>query len=283
MTYALPIIVAAFIWWFSTGLVLLLDGMPKRTHVWSLVATTFVTAIAICALYFTAWETTPAAAYIAFTATIVIWGWHELAFLLGIVTGPRRARCPPDAGIGRRFVLAVQVLAYHEIAVALTFGLIVLLLWDAPNQVGTWTFLVLFAMRLSAKLNIFLGVPNMSDEFLPGHMDFLNSYFGAKKLNWLFPFSVTVATLAGAYVFHSAFGSSATPYLVTGYMLTGALILLGTLEHWLLMLPIPDSALWRWALNFRKTPDVANDVGPSALNTGTVNKVKANRLPVMTK
>ena len=32
MSYALPIVVTVFVWWFSTGIVLLLDQLPRRTH-----------------------------------------------------------------------------------------------------------------------------------------------------------------------------------------------------------------------------------------------------------
>ena len=39
----------------------------------------------------------PAAAYAGFAAAIVIWGWHEMSFLMGAVAGPNRAECPPDA------------------------------------------------------------------------------------------------------------------------------------------------------------------------------------------
>ena len=32
-------------------------------------------------------------------------------------------------------------------------------------------------MRQSAKLNVFLGVRNLSEEFLPQHLHYLQSYF----------------------------------------------------------------------------------------------------------
>ena len=36
-----------------------------------------------------------------------------------------------------------------------------------PNQVATWTFALLWVMRLSAKFNLFLGVRNRGEEFGP--------------------------------------------------------------------------------------------------------------------
>ena len=66
--------------------------------------------------------------------------------------------------------------------------------WDKPNQTGWWTYLVLWSMRLSAKLNLFLGVRNLSENFLPAHLAYLQSYFTRRSWNWLMPVSVTAAT-----------------------------------------------------------------------------------------
>ena len=39
--------------------------------------------------------------------------------------------------------------------------------WGAPNQTGTWTFCLFWAMRQSAKLNFFPGVLNLDEQFIP--------------------------------------------------------------------------------------------------------------------
>jgi putative photosynthetic complex assembly protein 2 len=236
MTYLTPILGAVFIWWFSTGVIFLLDRLPRATHMRSLILASAGALVAFAAIGKTAGMDTQTGAYIAFGAAIMVWGWHELAFLLGFLTGPRRAACPPDATRTERFWLAVQALAYHELAILATLGLVATMTWEAPNQVALWTFAVLFGMRLSAKLNIFLGVPHLNVDMLPVHLDFLKSYFSRRPMNGLFPVSVTVSTLLGAYVFHAAFMPGASAYEVAAYGLTGSLILLGTLEHWLLIL-----------------------------------------------
>lgn len=226
----------------------MLDRMPRRTHYISQVVATVLALGAFFVLVKSTSETTTMAAYQAFVAAILIWGWHELAFLLGIVTGPRPLPCPEGANTSKRFLYAVKALAYHEIAIFLTLILIWVISIDEANQVGFWTFLVLFGMRLSAKLNIFLGVPHINEEFIPSHLDFLKSYFARREMNLLFPVSVTASTLLGAYVFHAAFLTSVTEFEIVSYMLIGTFILLGMLEHWLLVLRIPDSALWNWAM-----------------------------------
>ena len=38
--YALPILYALFVWWFSTGLILYLDRLPRHTFRWSMLGAT---------------------------------------------------------------------------------------------------------------------------------------------------------------------------------------------------------------------------------------------------
>ena len=83
----------------------------------------------------------------------------------------------------------------HELAIIASAVVIVAITWDAPNQVGTWTFLLLWAMRQSAKLNFFLGVLNLSEEFLPKHLAYLRSFLARKPMNLLLPISVTAGTV----------------------------------------------------------------------------------------
>ena len=102
------------------------------------------------------------AVYASFTGAFLVWGYHEMSFLMGKLTGPRRTPCPPEARGWTRFVLSAQTVIYHELALAVTLGLLTALTWGQANVTGVLAFAVLFAMRLSTKLNIFLGVPNFS-------------------------------------------------------------------------------------------------------------------------
>ena len=101
---------------------------------------------------------------------IALWGWHELAFLLGRVTGPRRGPCPPGLEGWARFRAATEAVIHHELALAATMAAVVALSWNASNQVAVWTFAVLWLMRLSAKFDVFLGVQNLSQDFVPPHL-----------------------------------------------------------------------------------------------------------------
>lgn len=245
----LPVLFAVFVWWFSTGLILLLDGLPRTTFRWSLVVSSTLAAAALIALQCTADDGGIAAAYCAFTCALLVWGWHELSFLTGWITGPRRHAAAPGARGWRRFVQATQVVLWHELGIAAAGVLIVGLTWGGVNQVGTWTFAVLWAMRTSAKLNLFLGVRNLSEELLPPQLAYLESYFRRRPLNPFFPVSVTASTAVAAMLVLAAL--DAPPAAAAGLMLVASMLSLGIVEHWLLVLPLPVTALWRWAMRRR--------------------------------
>jgi putative photosynthetic complex assembly protein 2 len=185
---------------------------------------------------------------VAFTCALGLWGWHELSFLTGLVCGPRTTGCPPETSGWRRFRLAASTLIYHEVALALTAAALLVFTAGAPNRIGCWTFLILLVSRLSAKLNLFFGVPNFSDEFFPDHLAYLTSYLRKSATNGLFPLSVLIG-LAVAWAQGSiALNLSATPFEAVGAALLFALTSLALIEHAFMVMPLPDSALWRWAL-----------------------------------
>jgi hypothetical protein len=72
-----------------------------------------------------------------------------------------------------------------------------------------------------------------------------------RNINLFFPLSVVAGTLVFAWLLAS---SLATPdaFSRTGYLLVTTLLGLALLEHWFLVLPINDSALWQWALRSAK-------------------------------
>jgi putative photosynthetic complex assembly protein 2 len=276
---ALPVLFAVFIWWFSTGIVLLLDGLPRTTFRWSHLLSSLLALGALLGLAHTADQTTPAGAFCAFTCALLVWGWHELSFLTGWVTGPRQT--PADSGVHGwpRFVQAVQAILWHELAILASGMVILALTWDAANQVGMATFLVLWTMRISAKLNIFLGVRNLSIELLPKHLAYMGSYFRTKPMNLLFPVVVSASTTVAVLIVGTALDNPPGSARATGALLVATLLVLGILEHWLLVLPIEATALWRWALNDDKTaPGKTGKTGNSS-SAGTPGTSAAKIAP----
>jgi putative photosynthetic complex assembly protein 2 len=255
--HGLPILFTFFIWWFSTGAILYLDGLPRRTYGWSLAGATVVLAGALYALHDTATDTSPAAVYCAFTCAILVWGWIEMSFLMGFITGPRTTACPPERRGWRRAVAAFEAIVYHELALVIGGLSVWLATRDAPNQIGLWTFGILWVARESTKVNLFLGVRNLSEEFLPEHLRYLQTYFTRRPMNLLFPVSVTTGTIAAALLWQMALADSATLEQSTGLTFLATLATLAMLEHWFLILPIHFGALWEWGLGSRKATESA--------------------------
>ncbi|MDH5341138.1 MAG: DUF3623 domain-containing protein, partial [Rubrivivax sp.] len=136
---------------------------------------------------------------------------------------------------------------------------LVAMTWGEPNQVGTQTFLVLWVMRTSAKLNLYLGVRNLSEEFLPPHLAYLQSFFRRRPMNGLLPFSVLGAGALLAMMVMQAADPATGHADAVGTVLVATMLSAAILEHLLLVLPIPSTALWRWALRGQ-----AADAGASA-------------------
>ncbi len=240
-----------FIWWFTTGLVLFLDGLPARTFRWSMAGASTLLLGSVLGLLMSGTEATVAGAYIAFTCAILVWGWLEMAYFTGLLTGPRKAPCPPDCSLWTRFRLAIGTSLYHELAIVVTGSAWLVLSSGSPNRVGAWTFLILWSMRWSTKLNVFLGVRNLNEDWLPKHLRFMQTYFGRRPMNLLFPVSVTVATVIATMLVDSA-QSAADGYERVAFCLLTTLMVLAILEHWFLVVPLPSEALWSWGMKSRK-------------------------------
>ncbi len=245
--YVGPVLFALFLWWFSTGLILWLDGLPRRTYRWSMLGASVILVVSLLALFTTRADETISGAYIAFTSGLLVWGFNEIAFLMGYATGPRTDPCRPGCKGWRHVGHAVGTILYHELAIIASAAVIAAITWDAPNQVGLWTFLVLWVMRLSSKLNVFLGVPNLTEEFLPDHLAYMKSFFRKRPMNGLFPIAVTAATALAALIVYAA-ATAATPFEAASYTFIAALLALAIVEHWFLVLPISIVPLWRWGL-----------------------------------
>ena len=257
--YGYPVLYGLFVWWFSTGVIIFLDNLPQRTFRWSMLAGTAVFAVALARLGASSAEATPTGAYAAFTYAVLVWGWHEMSFFMGFVTGPRRHACAHGCKGWRHFVHGIQACLYHEVAIIATAVGVVWLTWGAPNQVGTWTFMSLWGMRQSAKLNFFLGVRNLSEEFVPKHLDFLKSFIRRRPMNVLMPFSVTIGTVIVTWLISRAAAPGITPFQATGLTFVITMLTLAVIEHWFLILPLPFSELWSWALELGR-PSVAKPV-----------------------
>lgn len=239
---------STFLWWFSTGIIFYLNARPAHTFRWSMVAGTIVLAGALYGFWASASSVSVAGAFIAFSCGLIIWGWHTMSYYMGIITGPQKDPCPPDSRGRQRFLQAVGTSIYHELAIVATVALMALLSWGKPNLFGLWTFIALWGMHVSAKLNVYLGVRNLNVEFIPERLSYLTSFFSQKPMNLLFPFSVTAGTILTVVLIQQAGSADGDPFSKVGYVLLASLVALAVIEHWFMILPIPAEELWRWSL-----------------------------------
>ncbi len=243
-------------WWLSTGLILwrvrVADNAGPRAHhnsvIWGLPLALF----GLIGATFARDMAGTGGVYLAFASALALWGWIELAFLSGVITGPSRAICPAPASPSQRFLAAVKVVAWHEAALLAGFAALFLLGRGFDNPFASATFAVLFAARIIAKLNLFFGVPRINVQFLPRPLAHLASYFRTAPFTPFFPLSITLLTVTSALLLERAIAVS-TPEMTLGYTMLTALCLLALLEHWFMVLPLPDEKLWRWMLPAAKT------------------------------
>ncbi len=252
---------ALFVWWFATGAILWrvrhADLGGRDDHLWSVLLGLPLLLGGFLGLHDTLTDASVAGVWWAFLSALAVWGWIELAFLSGIITGPNTRPCPPFAPQWERFLRATGTILWHELTLIAALLVLAHLARDAANPFGLYTFALLFFARISAKLNLFFGVPRIHTEFLPRPLSHLASHFRHRAMNWVFPLSITGLSYASACFAERALSAPADGAFV-GFVLLTALALLALLEHWFMVLPLPDQKLWRWML-----PEASRRTDPS--------------------
>ena len=227
---------ALFVWWFSTGAILWAvkraDLAPKGAHGRVVLASLplLVAGVAGAVL--------AEGPYGGFLSALAIWGWIEIAFLTGCITGPERGPLPRGLGGGARFRAAWSALMWHELLLAGGLAL----LWLGAEEMALWTYAVLWTARLSAKFNIFLGVPRINEAFLPRPLAHLPSYFRRAPVGGFWWLSVALLAAGVLALIWAARDGDLR------FALLAALGALALLEHLLMAVPLPDAKLWKWAL-----------------------------------
>lgn len=241
--HLLPAAAVLIAWFASTGLVVWLVHRPRATYRGAMLWTALAAMAGVAVIAATRHDGGPSASYASAVAALAIWAWQEFAFLTGAAAGPRRVAADQGVSGTRRFLQAAAALLWHELALAALFLVLLCLSWGMANTTGAAVFGLLFVLRLAAKLAIFSGVPNLTDELLPAQLHHLRSYYGPRRL------SLTLVAMLGASAALTimlaaramASEAAAAPSLLF------ALAALGTLELLFLALPVRDGALWRWA------------------------------------
>ena len=246
---AAPALFALVCWWFGTGALLWLVRRPVISFRWSLLV---LSGLLVASLW-TTWHSmqahSVANAYLAFASVIVMWSWHELAFLTGWLTGPRESPLAPGATGLARLRQSLQAVLWHELALLANFGLLWWMQQDQPSHLAICTFALLWCMRASAKLNLFFGVPEVGEQYLPRHLIYLGSYFRRAPVGLFFYTTVGSACAVWAWMVWQIPGGETAQN--TGWVLLAALLGLAIVEHAIMAWPLPLQKLWGWAMSQR--------------------------------
>ncbi len=262
-------------WWLGTGAILWLVRLNASSFRWSLLAATLVLFLGLIGSGYSMRSAGSDSAYLAFASVILMWSWHELAFLTGWLTGPRRVALQLGAQGSQRLVQSVQAVAYHEVALLVNFAVLWVMQLGQPNHVALCTFALLWCMRLSAKLNLFLGVPQTGAQYLPAHLTYLASYFKRGPVTRFFFGTLAVSALTLAWLIWEVRTGAVTA--TTGWVLLATLLGLAIVEHVLMAFPLSIEKLWGWAMHRAPArPRVDSPVLPSMPGVVPAHATKAD-------
>ncbi|MEY3524774.1 MAG: hypothetical protein RIR92_839, partial [Pseudomonadota bacterium] len=130
---------SVFSWWLGTGAILWLVRLSPASFRWSMFGLSFLLGLSLWTASISMRSHTVLNAYIGFVSVIAMWSWHEMAFLTGWLTGPRRMVLDKGLNLRQRFVQSVQVLLHHELALLFNFGLLVAMQQGQPNHMALCT------------------------------------------------------------------------------------------------------------------------------------------------
>jgi putative photosynthetic complex assembly protein 2 len=243
--FAIPALYALLVWWLGTGIVLTVVRRRTDTYRASLVVGLTLAVAALVVIAASSHKDTELAAYLGFTAAIVVWGFVELTFLTGLITGPNKANIAASISGIARLRPAVASVIHHELALLAGGVAILIAAQGAIGATAVLTYSLLWIMRLSAKINLFLGVPQLHDELLPTPILHLRSHFRRRPVSSRLAISILMTLAAGLALVWLAI--TATPSAsATEHALLASLCLLACLEHVFMLIPVPLMKMWNW-------------------------------------
>lgn len=281
MSIVYPVLIVIATWWIGTGVVLYLQQRIEIARAPLILTLALMSFGCLVALRHTSngfdnWQS-----YGGFVAAVVLWGCIELSYYTGLISGVHKRQCPENCTNATRFRLALGTSIWHEISVLGTAFVVVWICWAGSNPAGMYSFLVLWLMRWSAKLNLFLGVPNFNAEWFPKRLAYAHSYMKRSSVSTFFPLSVLFASVVA--INWMVIAMSEPPAQALASALPCVLLMLAILEHLFMALPIADSVLWNRVF---AQDDDAFTAETSADNAVLIKQSASDNrsiLPLMTK
>jgi putative photosynthetic complex assembly protein 2 len=166
--------------------------------------------------------------------------------LSGWLSGPRKTPMTPGAQGWLRLRESVATILWHELTLLLNFAILIWMQIDQPNHTALCTFALLWCMRVSAKLNLFIGIPLHGEQYLPEHLKYLATYFKCAQPGRWFLLSVSLASGFWAWMLWSGWHAHQT--LNASWLLLASLLGLAIIEHLVMVFPWSLNKIWGWAM-----------------------------------
>ena len=235
-------------WWLATGLVIAAQrDLPTR--VLAGVASGALALLGLALLARSRTDATPAGARQGLAGAGLLWAWVAVSLYAGWLVGPApRAPVSPPPNLPAAWD-AVHALLWHEVGSLLALGLAWALVRAGPNRTGFHALLAFWGTTQLAKLNVFAGVANPGERFLPEWLGFVRWYFGPTRNSPLLPLTVAVLACAAVWLARRAARADDAFARWAGAALA-CLLALGAVEHVFLAVRW-DSPLWDVFLRLR--------------------------------
>jgi len=248
----ISIIFVLFLWWSLTGVILFIakqgDFVGGKYH---LISSIFSFPIFIGAWFYYVNSLNASNLldiFIAFFASLIIWGWCELTFLTGIVTGFTGVNIERHQSEKQRFLNGLKSIIFNEVLLLLCLTIMAFLTVGKANNIGLYAFFILYVARISAKLNLFFGVPYINLEFLTNRLRHLEVFCRVAPIGTFFFVSFLVLSGLFGSLAVIVYSSGNTPTIQLGYFMLSTLAALAIVEHLFMAIPFRDAKLWNWML-----------------------------------
>ncbi len=244
----IPVVFVIVAWWASTGAVLwLARGLDKQMN-FRLIGMTVLCALGFAGVMVASAESGLWTVYLAFISAIAIWAWVEFTLLSGMITGNRAEACPEDISEWKRFRLAFHTIAHHEYALVMMLTSLAFLDTNIGSGMAIKTFALLWVLRLGAKLTMFSGAPELSTNMMPERLTYMTTYFRHDRISAAFWLSLGFCGVFFAAGLYALLNVNYEVTIQAQVIMLTTLVGLAIVEHLFMVLPVPDSKLWSWAM-----------------------------------
>ena len=246
------ILLTIFLWWFSTGLILYairrVDFSSKINHRSFALYCLPLLIIGIIGFVFTINNLTVQTVYISFISSLCIWGWFEIAFLSGLITGKIKSKCEEGKRGLKRFIFAWKTINHSELALIFVTISLFIIVYKEANNFGFLTFAILYIARVCAKINFYLGVPYINFDFFPKPISYMKSLFKISNPSFFWILSVAFLFYLSMINAQNSLSADITYPSSIGYILISSLTFLALFEHLCMVIPFTETRLWSWML-----------------------------------